>query len=119
MEAMGGVYARNHGLDVLSVRLGWCPRDAGQVAEIAAAPDYQDVYLSPADAGAFFERAANAAWSGHHVVYVTSRHQRRLCYDLAPTARLLGWSPQERWPTGADADASEAPPQATLGEPLA
>lgn len=103
MEAMGGVYARNHGLEVLSVRLGWCPRDAGQVAEIAAAPDFQDVYLSPADAGSFFERAANAAWRGHHVVYVTSRHLRRLCYDLAPTARLLGWSPREGWPTGADA----------------
>ena len=103
MEAMGGVYARSHGLDVLSVRLGWCPRDAGQVAEIAADPDNQDVYLSPTDAGTFFERAANAAWRGHHVVYATSRHVRRLCYDLAPTARLLGWSPREGWPTGSDA----------------
>ena len=102
MEAMGGVYARNHGLDVLSVRLGWCPRDAGQVAEIAADPDNQDVFLSPTDAGSFFERAVNAPWAGHHVVYATSRHLHRLCYDLAPTARLLGWSPQESWPTGAD-----------------
>ena len=101
MEAMGGVYARNHGLDVLSVRLGWCPRDAGQVAEIAADPDAQDVYLSPADAGSFFERAANAEWRGHHVVYATSRHLHRLCYDLAPTTRLLGWVPNENWPTGA------------------
>jgi len=102
MEAMGGVYAHSHGLDVLSVRLGWCPRDAGQVAEIAADPDAQDVFLSPTDAGTFFERAADAAWRGHHVVYATSRHLHRLCYDLAPTARLLGWTPRESWPTGAE-----------------
>ena len=102
LEAVGGVYARGHGLDVLSVRLGWCPRDAGQVAEIAADPDNQDVFLSPADAGRFFERTANAPWSGHHVVYATSRPVHRLCYDLAPAARLLGWTPRDCWPAGVE-----------------
>jgi uronate dehydrogenase len=103
MEAVGHAYARCHGLNVLVVRLGWCPRDLGHVAEIAADPDCQDVFLSPTDAGSFFERAVNAPWVGEHTVYVTSRPTHRLCYDLRPTTKLLGWEPRETWPTGAEA----------------
>lgn len=102
LEALGRVYAKEHGLEVLAVRLGWCPRDAGQVAEIAADPQSQDVFLSPGDAGRFFAAAVGAAsLPPFAVVYATSRHTHALQYDLADAGRLLGWQPQDQWPTGA------------------
>ena len=104
LEALGQVYAKEHGLEVLAVRLGWCPRDAGQVAEIAADPQSQDVFLSPGDAGRFFAAAAEAdALPPFAVVYTTSRHTHALQYDLSDARRLLGWEPQDAWPTGATA----------------
>jgi uronate dehydrogenase len=101
LEALGQVYARQHGLEVLAVRLGWCPRDAGQVAEIAGAELFQDVYLSPGDAGRFCAAAVEAEkLPPFAVVYATSRHTHRLRYDLTETTRLLGWEPREQWPAG-------------------
>src|SRR3954465_5132197 len=60
LEALGQVYARQHGVTVLAVRIGWCPRDADQVAEIAASELGQDVYFSPDDIGRFFTAAVEA-----------------------------------------------------------
>jgi nucleoside-diphosphate-sugar epimerase len=103
LEALGRVYAAQHGVKVLAVRLGWCPRDAGQVAEIAASELAQDVFLSPGDAGRFFAAAVEAGdWPSFAVVYASSRHTHRLRYDLSETTRLLGWEPREAWPTGAE-----------------
>ncbi|MGL6073085.1 MAG: NAD-dependent epimerase/dehydratase family protein [Fimbriiglobus sp.] len=103
LEAIGQVYSKQHALNILAVRLGWCPRDAGQVAEIAADPECQDVFLSPDDAGSFFLATVTKPWTGHHVVYATSRPLRNLRYDLTPTHKLLDWQPSQSWPTGAEA----------------
>jgi nucleoside-diphosphate-sugar epimerase len=101
LEALGQVYARQHGIAVLAVRLGWCPRDAGQVKEIRQSELAQDVYLSPGDAGRFFVAAVEtASWPTCAVLYATSRFTHQLRYDLTPTRELLGWEPQERWPQG-------------------
>jgi nucleoside-diphosphate-sugar epimerase len=102
LEALGQAYALEHGMQVLAVRLGWCPRDPGQVAEIAASEMFQDVFLSPGDAGRFFAAAAEAPnLPPFAVVYVTSRHLHQLRYDLSDGKALLGWEPREAWPTGA------------------
>ncbi len=102
LEALGQVYAQEHGIEVLAVRLGWCPRDPGQVAEIAAAELFQDVFLSPGDAGGFFAATAEAAnLPPFAVVYATSRSRHELRYDLSDAKRLLDWEPAESWPTGA------------------
>ena len=102
LEALGQVYATEHGIEVLAVRLGWCPRDPGQVAEIAADELFQDVFLSPGDAGRFFAATAEAAnLPPFAVVYATSRARHTLRYDLSDANRLLGWGPTESWPTGA------------------
>ncbi len=101
LEALGQVYARQHGITVLAVRLGWCPRDARQVAEIAASELGQDVYLSPGDAGDFFAAAVEAtALPPFAVLYATSRPLHTLRYDLTATRELLGWEPRESWPQG-------------------
>ncbi|HEX4606727.1 MAG TPA: NAD(P)-dependent oxidoreductase, partial [Urbifossiella sp.] len=102
LEALGQVYSTEHKIEVLAVRLGWCPRDPGQVAEIAAAELFQDVFLSPGDAGRFFAATAEAATlPPYSVVYVTSRHTHALRYDLSDAEKLLDWRPRESWPTGA------------------
>jgi uronate dehydrogenase len=99
LEAAAMAYSRAHGLEVVMVRLGWCPRDAGQLAEIAACERYQDVFLSPGDAGRFFVCCVEASeLPAYSLVYATSRPRHRCRYDLNQTARLLGFLPQETWP---------------------
>jgi nucleoside-diphosphate-sugar epimerase len=105
LEALGQVYAANHGMKVIVVRLGWCPRDATQVAQIRASIEDQDVYLSPDDAGRFFVAAAETpahTLPSYATVYCTSRPIRHLLYDLAPAEKLIGYRPQDCWPAGAE-----------------
>lgn len=103
LEALGQVYAAHHGMSVLAVRLGWCPRDATQVQQIRDSVEDQDAYLSPGDAGRFFTAAVEAEKvPPYAVVYCTSRPLRHLLYDLAPARKLLGFEPQDQWPTGAE-----------------
>lgn len=106
LEALGQVYAGNHGMKVIAVRLGWCPRNPGQVEELRASPEDQDVFLSPGDAGRFFACAVDTsadALPPFAPVYVTSRPLDRERYDLAPARQLVGYVPQDQWPTDADA----------------
>ena len=101
LEALGQVYSKQHGIAVLAVRLGWCPRDAGQVEEIRRDERAQDVYLSPGDAGRFFAAAVEAATvPPYAVLYATSRYTHSLRYDLSEATRWLGWEPREQWPEG-------------------
>ena len=104
LEALGQVYARDHGMSVLTVRLGWCPRDLGQVAEIEQSELGQDVFLSPGDAGRFFAAVVEAeSLPSYAVVYATSRFLHKLRYDLTTCRELLSWEPQDQWPTGSTA----------------
>lgn len=101
MESIGYSYSQRHGISVIVVRLGWCPRTLAQVEEIASAELHQDVYLSPGDAGRFFACAVEAPESVRWaIVYAASRpiHQPR--FDLESTRALLGFEPHEQWPQG-------------------
>ena len=105
LEALGQVYAKEHGIEVIAVRLGWCPRDAGQVSEIAGGELFQDVFLSPGDAGRFFTAAVEKdSLPPFSVLYATSRHSHRLQYDLTESKRVLDWEPQDHWPAGSAED---------------
>src|SRR5437870_13005656 len=61
LEAIGRGYAETHGIGVIVVRLGWCPRTPEQVQEIAESEWAQDVNLSPGVAGRFFACAGAAS----------------------------------------------------------
>jgi len=103
LEALGQVYSKQHGIAVVAVRLGWCPRDQGQVNEIAGGELFQDVFLSPGDAGRFFAAAVEAeTLPPFSVLYATSRFTHQLRYDLSDSQRILGWEPREKWPAGAN-----------------
>jgi nucleoside-diphosphate-sugar epimerase len=87
-----------HGLEVLAVRLGWCPRP-GQEEEFQASGFGPDVYLSPGDAGRYFAAAVEVAkLPPFTVTYATSLHVQRHIYDLSNARELFGWEPQDRWP---------------------
>ena len=102
LEAVGGVYAKDHAIDVLAVRFGWCPRDASQEAELAADPLAQDLYLSPRDAGEFVVAACEVPPQPgrYRLVYATSRPADSPLFDLELTARELGWRPKDCYPAG-------------------
>ena len=103
LEAIGRGYAETHGISVIVVRLGWCPRTSEQVQELAASGWAQDVYLSPGDAGRFFACAVQAAADIRFaIVYASSKPRERLHFDLEPAKQLLGFEPQETWPQGVE-----------------
>lgn len=101
LEAAGRAYAEAHGISVIVARLGWCPRTAEQVHEIATCEWAQDVYLSPADAGRFFACAVEASLDVRYgVFYATSKPPRIRRYDLDVARDLLGYEPRDTWPDG-------------------
>ena len=107
LESVGYSYARDLGIAVLAVRLGWCPRDAEQVDEIERGAIAQDTYLSPGDAGRFIHAAASRPLDpGFHLVFATSRPVRSWVFDPEPARRLLGWEPLDVWPVDALESAS-------------
>jgi uronate dehydrogenase len=102
LEALGQVYARQHGMQVLAVRLGWCLRP-GQEEEFRQTEVGPDVYLSPGDAGRFFVKAVTVPeLPPYAVVYCTSRPAGRTLHDLSETKRLLGYEPQDTWTGSAE-----------------
>lgn len=100
LESIGRGFAETHGLSVIVVRLGWCPRTPEQVREIHASDWAQDVYLSPGDAGRFFAAAVRAENIKFATVYVTSKPVKVNYHDLEPTKRLIGFEPSDSFPEG-------------------
>jgi uronate dehydrogenase len=102
-EAAGQTYARNYGMSVIAVRLGWFPRTREHAVELASSEGGPDLYLSPSDAGQFFAKTMAAPLeTGFWVVYAASKPLTRAIFDLEPARRLLDWQPQDQWPTGAE-----------------
>ena len=78
LESIGYSFSVTHGMSVIVARMGWCPRDERQVAEIGAEKYFQDVYLSPGDAGRFFACAVEAPGDiSYSILYPTSRQGGR------------------------------------------
>ena len=103
LESIGYSYADTHGMSVIIARLGWCPRDEGQVREIADETIYQDVYLSPADAGRFFIGCVEAAPEvRYEILYATSKPVETLRYRLDRAREIAAFEPQEQWPDGTE-----------------
>jgi nucleoside-diphosphate-sugar epimerase len=102
-EAAGQAFAHQHGLPVLVIRCGWCPRSPEHAAELAASPYGPLSYLSPGDAGRCFAAAVELpAPPRFAVVFATSRPAGLARYDIEPTRALLGYEPRDRWPEGLD-----------------
>jgi uronate dehydrogenase len=102
-EAAGRAFAEAHGISVIVARLGWCPRSAEQVEELASCDWGPDLYLSPADAGRFFACAVEAPPDIRFAItYPTSRPVRAPIYDSTPGREIVGFEPQDTWPQGVE-----------------
>ena len=102
-EVAGQVYAHVHGMSVVIVRLGWCPRDNRHARMLASDEAGQDVYLSPADAGRFFRCAVETQPDIRYcIVFVTSRPLRRALYDISSAERWFGYMPLDQYPAGTE-----------------
>jgi len=102
-EAAGRVFVEAHGLSVIAVRLGWCPRGRDHIEELRSIDWAKDVYLSPGDAGRFLGCAVEApADIRFALVYACSRPLRQEYYDTRPARDLLGYEARDQWPDGID-----------------
>ena len=102
MESIGYSYSQMYGISVIVARIGWCPRP-GQEDEIHSIDWAQDIYLSPKDAGRFFASCICAPEHVRHLlVNVTSIPRNLERIDLTVAREVLGYRPQETYPTGMD-----------------
>ncbi|MEU5692758.1 NAD(P)-dependent oxidoreductase [Actinosynnema sp. NPDC020468] len=86
MEALGSLYARRYGMDVIATRIGSCfaaPRDERMLA----------TWLSPDDAGRLFEACLTAPAPGFRVVWGVSANRRR--WFSGAEGEALGFVPQD------------------------
>jgi len=99
-EQMGEMYARAYGLSVIAARVAFMVRGPHEARRLAQRRLF-DTYLSRGDVGRFFAAAIDAPGIDFAVLYAVGLGGERL-FDMEPTARLLGFTPRDRWPEGLD-----------------
>lgn len=86
-EALGALYSRRHGLEVICVRIMSCferPRDMRMLS----------TWLSPDDAGRLFEACLTVPSPGYRVIFGVSANTRGGWVSL-DEARALGYEPRD------------------------
>ena len=102
LEQIGEMYARVYRMSVIAARLGWLPRDPGHAQELQSSPVGTDVYLSHDDAGRFFTACVEAQMQPgqFEILFATSQPLADARVDLEPARRVVGYTPNDRWPDG-------------------
>jgi hypothetical protein len=101
-EALGALYSRRHGMDVICVRILTCSEKPLSVRSLST-------WLSPDDAGRLFEACLTAPSPGFRVIFGASANTRGGWVSL-DEARALGYEPRD------DAEAYAAEVIARHGE---
>ena len=102
-ELAGDMYARVHNLSVISVRIGWFPRNTEECRRLAASPFGRDIFLSHRDADRFLALCVEAEGpppGQSVVVQAASRPVGIARMDLEPARRAIGYEPRDTWPEG-------------------
>jgi uronate dehydrogenase len=102
-ELAGDMYARVHNLSVISVRIGWFPRNTGEAVRLAASEFGRDIFLSHRDSNRFLALCVESDQpppGTSAVVQAASRPTRAPRMDLEPARRVIGYEPQDTWPEG-------------------
>lgn len=102
-EIAGAMYARVHELSVISVRIGWFPRNTEECRRLAASEQGPNMFLSHRDANRFFELCLTSESpppGKHEIVQAQSRPVGIARLDLEPARRVVGYEPQDTWPEG-------------------
>jgi uronate dehydrogenase len=102
-ELAGDMYARVHHLSVISVRIGWFPRNPEEARRLAASATGPDIFLSHDDANRFLAlcvESPNPPPGASVVLHASSRPATAPRMDLEPARRVIGYVPQDTWPEG-------------------
>jgi uronate dehydrogenase len=86
-EALGALYARRYGLDVVCIRILTCFPEPPSLRALST-------WLSPDDAGRLFEACLTAREPGYRIVYGVSANTRGGWVSL-DGARALGYEPRD------------------------
>ena len=102
-EIAGDMYARCHNMSVISVRIGWLPRNRTEAAQLVKNRIGPDVFFSHEDAKRFHERCVESPTPapGHSaILFATSKPLHNPLLDLEPARQIIGYEPQDSWPEG-------------------
>ncbi|HEV2126391.1 MAG TPA: NAD(P)-dependent oxidoreductase [Chloroflexota bacterium] len=102
-EAAGEMYARVHNLSVISVRIGWFPRNTGEAKRLAASPTGRDIFLSHRDSDRFLAlcvESPNPPPGTSVILHASSRAVGIPRMDQELARRVIGYVPQDTWPEG-------------------
>ena len=102
-EIAGDMYARVHNLSVISVRIGWLPRNPIEAERLIASKIGKDVFLSHNDAATFHQLCVESPTplAGESaILFATSRPADKMLLDLEPAKRVIGYEPEDVWPQG-------------------
>lgn len=102
-ELAGDMYARVHGLSVISVRIGWFPRNVEEARRLAASPFGRDIYLSHADANRFLTACVESESPPPGTSVVLQAASRPVGVgrmDLERAREVIGYVPQDTFPEG-------------------
>lgn len=102
-EVAGEMYARMHDLSVVSVRIGWLPRNTEEANHLRDSQWGCDVFFSHADAQLFYERVVESPTpkAGEAVtLYAVSQPTNQPRFDLDAPREAIGYVPRNKWPEG-------------------
>ena len=108
-EVAGDMYARVHNLSVISVRIGWLPRNAEEAQNLVNSKVGKDMYFSHDDAKRFYERCVeseNPPAGESAILFAASATEGTPYMDPAPARQVIGYVPQDVWPEGLPFDVS-------------
>ena len=102
-EVTGDMYARVHNLSVISVRIGWFPRNTGEAIRLAASEHGRNMFLSHRDSDRFFAltvESPNPTPGTSVILQAASRPVGISRMDLECAREVIGYVPQDVWPEG-------------------
>ncbi|TAK23357.1 MAG: NAD(P)-dependent oxidoreductase [Chloroflexota bacterium] len=102
-ELAGDMYARVHDLSVISVRIGWFPRNTEEARRLAKSAFGPNIFLSHRDANRFFAccvESPNPDAGSSVVLQAASRPVTIGRMDIGPARDVIGYEPGDTWPEG-------------------
>ena len=102
-ETMGDMYARCYNLSVISVRIGWFPRNRQEAKMLVEHNIGPDVFFSYNDARRYFEccvESSNPQPGQSVILFAASKPLKMARLDLEPAREVIGYEPQDVWPEG-------------------
>ena len=102
-ELTGDMYARVHKLSVISVRIGWVPRNNGEAQRLIASPQGKAIFFSHNDSNRFHAlcvESPNPAPGTSVVLQATSRPTGPARMSIERARQVIGYEPQDIWPEG-------------------